>query len=198
MSGHEAPDALSVEPVLGLARREIDALQLERLRSSLHHAYANNPCYRASFDAQGVRPEDLKSLADLARFPFTTKADLRAAYPFGFFAVPMDRVARLHASSGTTGKPTVVGYTQKDIDTWSNLVARSIRAAGGRRGMRVHVAYGYGLFTGGLGRSLWRRGGGLYGDPHVGRPDRAAGAAHHGLPTRHHHDHAELHARAAR
>jgi phenylacetate-CoA ligase len=151
MSGREAPDALSAEPVLGLARHEIDALQLERLRSSLHHAYANNPCYRASFDARGVRPEDLKSLADLARFPFTTKADLRAAYPFGFFAVPMDRVARVHASSGTTGKPTVVGYTRQDIDTWSQLVARSIRAAGGRRGMRVHVAYGYGLFTGGLG-----------------------------------------------
>ena len=147
MSGHE-PDA---EPVLGLARREIEALQLERLRETLQHAYANNPCYRRSFDAQGVRPDDLKSLEDLRRFPFTTKADLRAAYPFGFFAVPMDRVARVHASSGTTGKPTVVGYTRKDIDTWSQLVARSIRAAGGRRGMRVHVAYGYGLFTGGLG-----------------------------------------------
>ena len=161
MSGHEddasrdtgspatgSPDA---EPVLGLARREIEALQLERLRETLQHAYANNPCYRRSFDAQGVRPDDLKSLEDLRRFPFTTKADLRAAYPFGFFAVPMDRVARVHASSGTTGKPTVVGYTRKDIDTWSQLVARSIRAAGGRRGMRVHVAYGYGLFTGGLG-----------------------------------------------
>jgi phenylacetate-CoA ligase len=121
------------------------------LRETLQHAYANNPCYRRSFDAQGVRPDDLKSLEDLRRFPFTTKADLRAAYPFGFFAVPMDRVARVHASSGTTGKPTVVGYTRKDIDTWSQLVARSIRAAGGRRGMRVHVAYGYGLFTGGLG-----------------------------------------------
>ena len=156
MSGHEAdaapnsgsPDA---EPVLGLARREIEALQLERLRETLQHAYANNPSYRRSFDAQGVRPDDLRSLEDLRRFPFTTKADLRAAYPFGFFAVPMDRVARVHASSGTTGKPTVVGYTRKDIDTWSQLVARSIRAAGGRRGMRVHVAYGYGLFTGGLG-----------------------------------------------
>ena len=145
MSGQPA------DPVLGLARREIEALQLERLRETLQHAYANNPCYRRSFDAQGVRPDDLKSLEDLRRFPFTTKADLRAAYPFGFFAVPMDRVARVHASSGTTGKPTVVGYTRKDIDTWSQLVARSIRAAGGRRGMRVHVAYGYGLFTGGLG-----------------------------------------------
>ncbi len=142
---------IDTEPVLGLARREIEALQLERLRHTLQHAYANNPSYRRSFDAQGVRPDDLQSLEDLRRFPFTTKADLRAAYPFGFFAVPMDRVARVHASSGTTGKPTVVGYTRKDIETWSHLVARSIRAAGGRRGMRVHVAYGYGLFTGGLG-----------------------------------------------
>jgi phenylacetate-CoA ligase len=151
MTGEVFSDALTVEPILRLERREIEALQLERLRSTLHHAYANNPAYRRSFDAQGVRPDDLRSLADLAQFPFTTKADLRAAYPFGFFAVPMDRVARVHASSGTTGKPTVVGYTPKDIETWSNLVARSIRAAGGRRGMRVHVAYGYGLFTGGLG-----------------------------------------------
>jgi phenylacetate-CoA ligase len=143
-----SPDA---EPVLGLARREIEALQLERLRETLQHAYANNPCYRRSFDAHGVLPDDLQCLEDLRRFPFTTKADLRAAYPFGFFAVPMERVARVHASSGTTGKPTVVGYTRKDIETWSHLVARSIRAAGGRRGMRVHVAYGYGLFTGGLG-----------------------------------------------
>jgi phenylacetate-CoA ligase len=139
------------EPVLGLERGEIEALQLERLREILHHAYANNPCYRRSFDARGVRPGDLQYLADLPRFPFTTKEDLRAAYPFGFFAVPMDRVARIHASSGTTGKPTVVGYTRRDIEIWSSLVARSIRAAGGRRGMRVHVAYGYGLFTGGLG-----------------------------------------------
>jgi len=134
-----------------MERREIEALQLERLRWTLGHAYANNASYRRSFDAHGVRPEDLRSLSDLSRFPFTTKADLRAAYPFGFFAVPMEQVARVHASSGTTGKPTVVGYTRKDIDTWSQLVARSIRAAGGQRGMRVHVGYGYGLFTGGLG-----------------------------------------------
>lgn len=137
--------------VLRMERREIEALQLERLRSTLEHAYANNAAYRRSFDAHGVHPEALRSLEDLARFPFTTKADLRAAYPFGFFAVPMERIARVHASSGTTGKPTVVGYTRKDIETWSHLVARSIRAAGGRRGMRVHVGYGYGLFTGGLG-----------------------------------------------
>ena len=151
MSARGTSEAPSAEPILSAERREIDALQLERLRSTLTHAYENNPCYRRSFDARGVRPEDLGSLADLARFPFTTKADLRAAYPFGFFAVPMDRVARVHASSGTTGKPTVVGYTRRDIEIWSGLVARSIRAAGGRRGMRVHVAYGYGLFTGGLG-----------------------------------------------
>jgi phenylacetate-CoA ligase len=141
----------AIEPVLALERRDLEALQLERLRWSLHHAYENNPCYRRSFDAVGVHPRDLRALADLARFPCTTKADLRAAYPFGFFAVPMDQIARVHASSGTTGKPTVVGYTRNDIAAWSNLVARSIRAAGGQRGMRVHVGYGYGLFTGGLG-----------------------------------------------
>src|SRR5450631_899784 len=144
-------DVAAIDPVLCMERRELEALQLERLRWTLNHAYANNPCYRRSFDAAGVGPQDLHSLKDLARFPFTTKADLRAAYPYGFFAVPMERIARVHASSGTTGKPTVVGYTRDDIATWSNLVARSIRAAGGRRGMKVHVAYGYGLFTGGLG-----------------------------------------------
>src|SRR5262245_51344459 len=130
---------------------EMRALQLERLRATLAHAYADNPAYKLKFDAAGVKPEDCRTLADLARFPFTTKADLRDNYPFGFFAAPMDKIVRVHASSGTTGKPTVVGYTQGDIDTWSDLVARSIRAAGGRPGMKVHVAYGYGLFTGGLG-----------------------------------------------
>jgi phenylacetate-CoA ligase len=144
-------EALALEPILGMERRELEALQLERLRWTLHHAYANNAHYRRSFDAMGVHPDDLATLSDLERFPFTSKADLRAAYPFGFFAVPRERIVRVHASSGTTGKPTVVGYTQKDIATWSGLVARSIRAAGGRRGMKVHVAYGYGLFTGGLG-----------------------------------------------
>jgi phenylacetate-CoA ligase len=124
---------------------------LTRLRSTLRHAYGNNPGYKRKFDALGVCPDDLRSLADLAAFPFTTKADLREAYPFGFFAVPREQVARVHASSGTTGKPTVVGYTQGDLETWAGLVARSIRAAGGRAGMKVHVAYGYGLFTGGLG-----------------------------------------------
>jgi phenylacetate-CoA ligase len=133
------------------SRDEIAALQLQRLRWSLQHAYDHVPHYRRAFDEKGVHPSDLRTLADLARFPFTTKKDLRENYPFGMFAVPREQVARVHASSGTTGKPTVVGYTLKDIDNWANLVARSIRAAGGRPGDMVHVAYGYGLFTGGLG-----------------------------------------------
>ena len=129
----------------------LKTLQMERLKETLIRAYQHNPAYRTKFDAAGVSPSDLKSLGDLARFPFTTKQDLRDAYPFGFFCVPMDQVARIHASSGTTGKPTVVGYTLQDIDTWAGLVARSIKAAGGEPGMKVHIAYGYGLFTGGLG-----------------------------------------------
>jgi phenylacetate-CoA ligase len=144
-------DMVSQESILGATRAELEALQLQRLQSTLRHAYANNPPYRRMFDAAGVNPDALRSLEDLARFPFTTKADLRKAYPFGFFSVPMHRVARVHASSGTTGRPTVVGYTRKDLSTWGDLVARSIRAAGGRAGMKVHIAYGYGLFTGGLG-----------------------------------------------
>lgn len=134
-----------------LARADLSALQLHRLKWSLAHAYEHAPHYRAAFDAAGVKPVDLASLADLAKFPFTTKADLRANYPFGFFATPRENVARIHASSGTTGQPTVVGYTKRDIETWSSVVARSIRAAGGRPGMKAHIAYGYGLFTGGLG-----------------------------------------------
>ncbi len=126
-------------------------MQLERLRWSLKHAYDNVPHYRKAFDRAGVTPEDCRTLADLARFPFTVKSDLRDNYPFGMFAVPRAQVVRVHASSGTTGKPTVVGYTAKDIDTWATVMARSIRAAGGRAGDIVHVAYGYGLFTGGLG-----------------------------------------------
>lgn len=133
------------------SRDEIAALQTERLRWSLQHAYDNVAHIRAKFDAAGVRPSDFKQLADLAKFPFTTKQDLRDTYPFGMFAVPQEKVVRVHASSGTTGKPTVVGYTQKDIDTWAHLMARSIHAAGGRPGDKVHVSYGYGLFTGGLG-----------------------------------------------
>src|SRR4051794_18825772 len=127
------------------------AVQLERMRASLRHAYEHVPFYRESFDKAGIRPEDCRSLADLARFPFTTKADLRENYPYGMFAVPQDRIRRLHASSGTTGRPTVVGYTDGDLSRWADLVARSLRAAGGRPGDKVHVAYGYGLFTGGLG-----------------------------------------------
>ena len=133
------------------SRDEIAALQLERLRWSLRHAYSNVPHYRAAFDASGVHPDDLRALADLERFPFLKKSDFRDNYPFGLFAVPRERLARLHASSGTTGKPTVVGYTRGDLDVWADVVARSIAAAGGRRGDIVHVAYGYGLFTGGLG-----------------------------------------------
>jgi phenylacetate-CoA ligase len=130
---------------------ELRALQLDRMRWSLGHAYANVPHYRAAFDAAGVHPDDLRELADLARFPFTAKADLRDNYPFGMFAVPREQVSRIHASSGTTGRPTVVGYTREDIDTWAEVMARSIEAAGGRPGDIVHIAYGYGLFTGGMG-----------------------------------------------
>ena len=133
------------------SREDIRTLQRERLAWSLRHAYDNVPHYRAKFDAAGVHPDQFKDLPDLAKFPFTLKTDLRDNYPFGMFAVPESKVARIHASSGTTGKPTVVGYTKRDIETWSDVVARSIRAAGGRPGMKVHIAYGYGLFTGGLG-----------------------------------------------
>ena len=130
---------------------ELRALQLKRLKATLHHAYANSPVYRAKFDAARVHPDDCRALADLAKFPFTTKQDLRDSYPFGMFAVPREQCARIHASSGTTGKPTVVGYTRNDIATWSHVMARSIRASGARPGDLVHVSYGYGLFTGGLG-----------------------------------------------
>ena len=133
------------------SRDEIQALQLQRLQATLARVYENVPHYQQAFDEKGVHPSDCKTLADLARFPFTTKHDLRANYPFGMFAVPREQVSRVHASSGTTGKPTVVGYTAGDIERWATLVARSIRAAGGRKGDIVHVAYGYGLFTGGLG-----------------------------------------------
>jgi phenylacetate-CoA ligase len=146
-----APARHELDPIEVASRDEIETLQLERLGWSLGHAYENVPLYRRLFDEAGVDPDDCRSLADLAKFPFTTKAELRDGYPFGMFAVPLDRVVRVHASSGTTGQPTVVGYTAGDVDTWADLVARSIRAAGGRPGDRVHVAYGYGLFTGGLG-----------------------------------------------
>lgn len=140
-----------LEHIETASRDEIAALQLERMKWTLKHAYDNVPHYKKKFDEKGVHPDDLKTLADLAKFPFTTKIDLRDNYPFGLFAVPRTKVARVHASSGTTGKPIVVGYTLKDIDNWANLVARSIRAAGGRAGDTCHIAYGYGLFTGGMG-----------------------------------------------
>jgi phenylacetate-CoA ligase len=146
---HPSPGDL--EPIEKASRDELQALQLKRLQWSLKHAYDNVPHYRRSFEAAGVQPSDLNTLGDLAKFPFTTKKDFRDNYPFGLCAVPQEKVARVHASSGTTGKPTVVVYTQNDIDMWANLMARSIRAAGGRPGDIVHVAYGYGLFTGGLG-----------------------------------------------
>jgi phenylacetate-CoA ligase len=145
------PAPQDLEPIERASRDELQALQLERLKWSLRHAYDNVKHYRDAFDAKGVHPDDLKSLADLAKFPFTDKKTLRDNYPFGLFAVPREKVVRVHASSGTTGKPTVVGYTQRDVDMWADVVARSIRAAGGRAGDMVHVSYGYGLFTGGLG-----------------------------------------------
>jgi phenylacetate-CoA ligase len=140
-----------LDPIERASRDEVEALQLQRLTWTLQHAYDNVPHYKRAFDEKGVHPRDVKSLADLARFPFTTKKELRDNYPFGLFAVPREQVVRIHASSGTTGKPTVVGYTRNDLDTWASLVARSIRASGGRPGDIVQVVYGYGLFTGGLG-----------------------------------------------
>jgi phenylacetate-CoA ligase len=146
-----APAPATLDPAERMGTDELRATQLSRLRWTLRHAYDNVPHYRRAFDAAGVHPDDCRELSDLARFPMTSKEDLRANYPFGMFAVPQDRIRRVHASSGTTGRPTVVGYTQGDLDTWATVMARSIRAAGGRPGDAVHVAYGYGLFTGGLG-----------------------------------------------
>jgi phenylacetate-CoA ligase len=145
------PQPGDLEPIERASRDEIAALQFDRLRWTLAHAYDNVPHYRRKFEAAGVHPGDLRTLADLAKFPFTTKTDLRDNYPFKLFAVPRENVVRVHASSGTTGKPTVVGYTANDVDMWAAVMARSIRAAGGRPGDMIHVAYGYGLFTGGLG-----------------------------------------------
>ncbi|CAN5845613.1 phenylacetate--CoA ligase [soil metagenome] len=147
----QAPPTRLLDAAERMSIDELRVQQLDRLHWSLRHAYDNVELYRRKFDAAGVHPSDCRELADLAKFPFTTKADLREGYPFGMFAVPRTEVRRIHASSGTTGKPTVVGYTEQDIDTWATVMARSIRASGGRPGMRVHVAYGYGLFTGGLG-----------------------------------------------
>ena len=148
------PAKSSLDPIEIASRDEIEALQLTRLKWSLRHAYENVPFYKTSFDDAGVHPGDLKSLSDLSKFPFTVKQDLRANYPFGMFAVPREQVARIHASSGTTGQPTVVGYTQNDLDVWGSVVARSLRASGLKPGDMLHNAYGYGLFTGGLGIHL--------------------------------------------
>lgn len=150
-SGIRPPSPDDLDPEERMSRDEIAALQLERLQWTVRHAYADVPLYTAKFDEAGVHPDDIRTLEDVRRLPFTTKEDLRSTYPFGMFAVPMDEVARIHASSGTTGRPTVVGYTKGDLDRWGSLVARSLRASGIRRGMKVHNAYGYGLFTGGLG-----------------------------------------------
>ena len=149
-----SPKPGDLEPIETASRDEIAALQLERMKWSLRHAWENVSFYRDSFSAADVHPNDLKSLEDLARFPFTIKTDLRDNYPFGMFAVPRERIARIHASSGTTGQPTVVGYTTADLDVWADVVARSLRASGLRKGDLLHNAYGYGLFTGGLGIHL--------------------------------------------
>ncbi len=151
VSGLRPPAPGELDPEERMSRDELEALQLERLQQTVRHAYENVPLYTAKFDEAGVHPDDIQSLEDVAKLPFTTKEDLRQTYPFGMFAVPMDQVARIHASSGTTGRPTVVGYTKGDLERWASLVARSLRASGIRPGMKVHNAYGYGLFTGGLG-----------------------------------------------
>jgi phenylacetate-CoA ligase len=146
-----SPTHFPLDPIEKASIDELRSLQLKRLQATLHHAYAYSPVYRAKFDDAGIHPDECKSLADLSKFPFTAKSDLRDSYPFGMFAVPQSHVVRIHASSGTTGKPTVVGYTANDVNMWAECVARSIRAAGARPGDKVHISYGYGLFTGGLG-----------------------------------------------
>ncbi|NQW67569.1 MAG: phenylacetate--CoA ligase, partial [Burkholderiales bacterium] len=151
---------LPLDPVEKASIDELRSLQLKRLKKTLQHAYANSAVTRAKFDSVGVHPDDCKQLSDLALFPFTIKSDLRETYPFGMFAVPQHQLVRIHASSGTTGKPTVVGYTANDIAMWAGCVARSIRAAGAKPGDKVHISYGYGLFTGGLGAH--------YGAEHLG------------------------------
>ena len=155
-----SPTHFPLDPIEKASIDELRSLQLKRLQATLHHAYAYSPVYRAKFDAAGIHPDECKSLADLSKFPFTAKSDLRDSYPFGMFAVPQSQVVRIHASSGTTGKPTVVGYTANDVTMWAQCVARSIRAAGARPGDKVHISYGYGLFTGGLGAH--------YGAEHLG------------------------------
>ncbi len=155
-----SPTNFPLDPIEKASIDELRSLQLKRLKATLHHAYAYSPVYRAKFDAAGIHPDECKCLADLSQFPFTAKSDLRDSYPVGMFAVPQSQVVRIHASSGTTGKPTVVGYTANDVHMWAECVARSIRAAGARPGDKVHISYGYGLFTGGLGAH--------YGAEHLG------------------------------
>jgi phenylacetate-CoA ligase len=155
-----SPTNFPLDPIEKASVDELRSLQLKRLKATLHHAYAYSPVYRAKFDAAGLHPDECKCLADLSKFPFTAKSDLRDSYPFGMFAVPQSQVVRIHASSGTTGKPTVVGYTANDVTMWAECVSRSIRAAGARPGDKVHISYGYGLFTGGLGAH--------YGAEHLG------------------------------
>lgn len=193
-----SPQKTGLDPIEIAPIDEIRTLQLERLQWSLRHAYDNVAMYRERFDAAGVKPDDLKELSDLAKFPFTCKNDLRDNYPFGLFAVPRDQIIRLHASSGTTGKPTVAGYTKADLDNWADLVARSLRAAGLRRGDMVHNAYGYGLFTGGAGRALRDRAAGRHRGADVGRADREAGHADRGFQAAGHHGDALLHAQHPR
>ena len=192
------PRKEDLDPIEIASRDEIAALQLQRLKTTLRRVYDNVPAYWKKFDAAGVHPDDLKSLTDLAKFPFTTKEDLRANYPFGLFAVPSEQILRIHASSGTTGKPTVVGYTKGDIEVWAEVVARSIRASGGRRGheaaQRLRLRAVHRRPRPALRRGAPRHG----GDPDLGRHDGTAGAAHHRLRARHHHHHAVLHAGGAR
>ncbi len=187
-------EPLSTPPELWDAREqmsidELRAHQLRGLQDTLHRVYDHVPHYTRAFDAAGVRPEDLRELADLARFPFTAKADLRDNYPFGMFAVPREEVVRVHASSGTTGRPTVVGYTADDISDWADVMARSIRAAGARRGDLLHVAYGYGLFTGGLGAHYGAERLGCTVVPISGGMTERQVHAHSGLPAPGHHGH---------
>ncbi len=176
------------------SRDEISALQLHRLKTTLAQAYANVAHYTQAFDKAGVKPDDLNELSDLAKFPFTVKTDLRDNYPFGMFAVPQDQIARIHASSGTTGKPTVVGYTQADVDMWADVMARSIRAAGGRPGMKCHISYGYGLFTGGLGAHYGAERLGLSVIPISGGMTERQVQLIQDFQARDHHDHPQLHA----
>ena len=187
-----------LEPIEKASKDALAALQLDRLKATLHQAYERVPHYKKKLDAAGVHPADLKQLADLAKFPFTTKEDLRQNYPFGMFAVPMADIVRIHASSGTTGKPTVVGYTKGDIDTWSLLMARSIRAAGGRSADKIHVAYGYGLFTGGLGAHYGGEALGAAVIPVGGGVTERQVQLIGDFAARHHHGDAVLHARDRR